>query len=605
LNVPKVRLAFLHAVLLVSLVLPAIRPWRHEAISGKVTASTVIVDVAEDRTESATTRLPISELVLLVVMSGILVRLGFMLAGLWRLHRYRIHSRPLEPESPWGSEADLRISEDISGPVTFGFRRPVVLLPRQFSSLRQTMQEAILCHEILHVRRHDWLFTLGEEAIRAVLWFHPAIWWLLREIQLAREETVDREAVAMTRARDEYIDALLVIAGAPQSDVAPAPLFLRKRHLKQRIGSILKEIHMSKAKSFSTLGAALTLLAVAGWFAAGLLPLRAAPQEVMDASGVSVNVSGAQLMHRDPVEYPKDAIAKGVQGIVLAAAKVDSSGNVTEATIVSGPEELRKPVLQSVLNWHFAPEAGVTTHQIAATFVAPGQARTSGPPEPAPVIPAALQNRTVKTIQTRGIPDRAREELLGRIPVHVGDTLTATLYEQLLTAVQAYDSHLAVVALPVSPTEAAVAIGVRGAPLVPDDIRRLTTASANRPAPAAVPSPAAAPFPAPPTAGLPAPPPPPQPIRIGSEVQQMNLINKVTPAYPALAKAAHVQGVVEFQATIGKDGMVQDLQLVSGPPLLVQAAMQAVQQWVYKPTLLNGNPVEVLTTIDVNFTLVE
>jgi len=60
---------------------------------------------------------------------------------------------------------------------------------------------------------------------------------------------------------------------------------------------------------------------------------------------------------------------------------------------------------------------------------------------------------------------------------------------------------------------------------------------------------------------------------------------------------------VKFEAKIAKDGTIQDLKLVSGPPLLVQAAMQAVQQWVYKPTLLNGEAVEVLTTIDVNFTL--
>ena len=82
-----------------------------------------------------------------------------------------------------------------------------------------------------------------------------------------------------------------------------------------------------------------------------------------------------------------------------------------------------------------------------------------------------------------------------------------------------------------------------------------------------------------------------------------NLIKQAKPVYPPLAKQARVQGMVKFKAMIGKDGTIQNLQLVSGPPLLVQAATQAVQQWVYKPTLLNGEPVEVITTIDVNFTL--
>jgi len=110
-----------------------------------------------------------------------------------------------------------------------------------------------------------------------------------------------------------------------------------------------------------------------------------------------------------------------------------------------------------------------------------------------------------------------------------------------------------------------------------------------------------------------APPPPPvkeapkpvtpQRIRVGGNVQQANLIRKVQPVYPPLAKQARIQGTVRFTAIIGKDGTIQNLQLVTGHPLLVEAARQAVSQWQYKPTLLNGEPVEVVTQIDVNFTL--
>jgi protein TonB len=108
----------------------------------------------------------------------------------------------------------------------------------------------------------------------------------------------------------------------------------------------------------------------------------------------------------------------------------------------------------------------------------------------------------------------------------------------------------------------------------------------------------------------PPPPPPvvkkeagPQRIRVGGNVQAANLIRKVTPVYPPLAKQARIQGTVRFTAIIGKDGTIQNLQLVSGHPLLVESARQAVTQWQYKPTLLNGEPVEVVTQIDVNFTL--
>jgi len=110
--------------------------------------------------------------------------------------------------------------------------------------------------------------------------------------------------------------------------------------------------------------------------------------------------------------------------------------------------------------------------------------------------------------------------------------------------------------------------------------------------------------PAPP--GLPPPPPATattQRIRVGGNVQAANLIRKVDPVYPALAKQARIQGTVRFQAIIGTDGAVRSLQLVSGHPLLVAAARDAVQQWVYRPTLLSGTPVEVITTIDVIFAL--
>ena len=93
------------------------------------------------------------------------------------------------------------------------------------------------------------------------------------------------------------------------------------------------------------------------------------------------------------------------------------------------------------------------------------------------------------------------------------------------------------------------------------------------------------------------------PVRVGGRVAQANLIERVQPVYPALAKSARVQGAVEFTATISKEGAIENLQLVRGHPLLVNAATEAVLKWRYRPTLLNGEPVEVITDIVVHFTL--
>jgi len=81
------------------------------------------------------------------------------------------------------------------------------------------------------------------------------------------------------------------------------------------------------------------------------------------------------------------------------------------------------------------------------------------------------------------------------------------------------------------------------------------------------------------------------------------LVRKVLPEYPQIARAARISGTVRLIGTIAKDGTIRNLEIVSGHPLLARAAIQAVEQWVYRPTLLNGKPVEVVAPIEVNFTL--
>ena len=113
------------------------------------------------------------------------------------------------------------------------------------------------------------------------------------------------------------------------------------------------------------------------------------------------------------------------------------------------------------------------------------------------------------------------------------------------------------------------------------------------------------------------PPPPPKPaeakrlpaetvaapIRVSIAVQEAKIIRRVIPAYPALAKQARVQGTVKLLGVISADGRIEQLQVLSGHPLLVAAAVDAVKQWTYRPTLLNGQPVEVQAPIEVRFIL--
>jgi protein TonB len=116
-------------------------------------------------------------------------------------------------------------------------------------------------------------------------------------------------------------------------------------------------------------------------------------------------------------------------------------------------------------------------------------------------------------------------------------------------------------------------------------------------------------FPTGPT--VPTPPPPPLPstlvapqrIKQGGAVQAAKIIYQLQPVYPTLARQARIQGLVVLRAVVDNDGNIGELQVISSPPLLVRAALDAVRQWRYQPTLLNGEPVEVETTIAVSFVL--
>jgi TonB family protein len=110
-----------------------------------------------------------------------------------------------------------------------------------------------------------------------------------------------------------------------------------------------------------------------------------------------------------------------------------------------------------------------------------------------------------------------------------------------------------------------------------------------------------------PVGAIPPPPPPPAPpsgpppLRVNGTVAAANLIRQVPPVYPQEAKDKRIQGAVVMEAQVNKDGLVDNLKIISGHPLLAQAAIDAVRQWTYQPVLLNGQPADFVTTVTVNF----
>jgi TonB family protein len=384
------------------------------------------------------------------------------------------------------------------------------------------------------------------------------------------------------------VDTLLAMAGAAaiEPDLAPAPSFLRRRHLKQRVIGLIQETPMSKTRKLLAQTTAFALMAAASWFVTGAVRLHAQSKTVTDGPGVTVNLAGVQMLHRPPLNYPAKALADGVEGTVVVQAHVAANGEVIDDSILSGPDALRKDVQQAVLSWHFDGSTGSATRVVNITFAKLPQPSlpsvamvpmTSAAPAPAAVhlmaqrdgVFAVPSSPTLSEIVVEGLPDEAADRLRSQLPAHVGDALTPDLRQKVAAAVKQFDEHLLISQNNTS-GGATLRISAPGAPV--------NVEAHEIPAGAQ---------------------------RVGARVQAANLIDAVRPIYPPLAKMARQQGTVRLQTVIGPDGTVQDLQVLPGaPPLLVQAAMEAVRQWVYKPTLLNGVPVTVATTVDVNFSLV-
>ena len=559
----KPRLLCWQGLLALCLFLPAIEPWRPVFADGSIQIVMRTIGAEEAGSPRPGLHPTLSGAILGILLAGAVLRLLLLGAGFWKLRRYRRNS-DFQPgafadlQQRMNVHADFRITEEISAPVTFGLRRPVVLFPPGWQA-----HDAIACHELLHVRRLDWAFTVVEEFVRCLLWFHPAIWWTLAQIQLTREEAVDYEAVEIMNSREQYLEALLAMAAAKADlDLAPASSFLRKGHLRKRVASLLKEVSMSRSRLIYSLAAFVPAVALAGWLSVRAFPLQAG--EVADAPGVLVENSGPALLHRTAVRYPKTALERNIQGRVTAELTLTDDGTVSDARILSGPDELRSAVLESVLQWHYSKDAQLPhTVQVTVAFQNSATAGEQRDRISAVVPPAPLN--VVKRIVFR-VPDSLRPKIEGQLNLREGDELTQTNVSDLMASVREVDRHLGVTLQPAPDNSGSMIIIA------------LNDMSANQ--------------------GL-----TPRRIRVGGNAQSANLITKIPPKYPPAAKADRIQGTVRMTVTIGKDGHVLDVQLVNGHPELAPAAEEAVWQWIYRPTLLNGEPIEVMTQVDVNFTL--
>ena len=508
-----------------------------------------------------------------IFIAGIVVRLAWLGIGLWRLRRLRTDGCPAPPcdindeiQQLVRTRAEIRYVAS-GQPVTFGFRRPVVLLPESLRLQPADIRRVVLCHELFHVRRRDWVWVVAEEVLKAVLWFHPVVLWLISRVRLAREEVVDELTVLATAKRRAYMEALLTFADTRET--APAVAFARRRHLFMRMLSISKEAVMSSRQVVISSAAMATVVIAVCWGAVSMFPLtkvvglpRIGLTEIVEAQGRSGSPGAVAA---PAARGPAPAAAAGEVGPLERQAKPITPENPIPrrpfSVLPQNPADLADSVVVGVRV--VVDRQGRVAEVRSTTGVAFG--RSGGG--------AAAASVSFNTSIAKAAMDAVRQ----------------WQYEPPADAPIAFDVTFAFTPGAEARLMSHGGPGLRLAPPPPP--------------PPPPPGTLSAPLPPPP------PPPPPVPaelqnaIRVGGNVPQPQKTRHVNPAFPPIAQSARVQGVVIVEAILDREGKVGYSKILRSIPLLDQAALDAVNQWEFTPTLLNGAPVPVIMTVTVNFAL--
>jgi len=325
-----------------------------------------------------------------LVIAGIAM-LGIirLVLGLEYLNRCRRRAQPLSPtpapvseiRQRLGLEVPFLVSSRLTAPLTYGCFRPAVLLPESFRELSADQQEGVACHELLHVWRRDWPKAFIEELLRALLWFHPAMWLILPRIALSREQVVDADTVRLTGKRRPYLEALWrVICTDHRGVAAVAVPLLGRRNLVDRVARLQKEMTMTKTRFACTILVLALVVPAVGVFGASVF--RADAPTALSISGmpsaegtdreqqkrtepklktVSAEELCDEITHPVVVEkispkYPSDAHEEKVTGMVIVESVVTEEGIVEEIQVLESPDErLSRAAVDAIRQWRFDP----------------------------------------------------------------------------------------------------------------------------------------------------------------------------------------------------------------------------------------------------------
>ena len=465
-----------------------------------------------------------------------------------------------------GRSVRLVKSARVDVPAVIGWLRPAIVVPASvLGGLPPAHLDAILAHELAHIRRRDYLVNVVQCVIETLLFYHPAVWWVSRRIRIEREHCCDDLAASLCDSRLTYASALAsleTLRAESPALVMPATggvLLHRIRRLVEPRWSSIPEFSGGFAMCVVA-----TLLLLVGQVTA--TPPAGAPAEIPV-------VVPAPAARPEPLPAPTPAAAQfpQTQSAAIEGTVVDANGGTIPGATVT-------------LTSAVSAATTTTTTDARGRFVFANM-----PPGPYDLAVSLTGFRT-----TRGRVDlRAGQRFATRVRLEVG-RLTEQIELRGTPPAPATPNAPSPAQLTASALfDAAKQYYEEGrlAEAETMTMRALNQVRADLKAQLIPQLPAVEPRD---SSG---------PVRVGGSIRAPRRIRDVSPVYPSIAQQASVQGYVIIEAVIGTDGRVKDARVLGGQPMLQEAALEAVKQWEYTPTLLGGVPVEVIMNVTVHFKL--
>jgi TonB family protein len=569
-----------------------------------------------------------------------------------------------------GRAVRLMHSALVQVPTVIGWLRPVVLVPASCLTGFSTLQiEAILAHELAHIRRHDYLVSVLQSVIETLLFYHPAVWWVSKQVRRERECCCDEMAVAVGGDRLAYARALSVL----EERRAYAPEFVLGANGGVLTMRIKRLLGCKEDSAVSQMAAIMVLALIV--IAAGSYVVTAARAEV---SALRLAASVASPMELEAVTPLNTLIAEPkvheLKAMLLQPAAA-SSGVTGSRNNIAYTTWLNQDVLWIVTTEERAAFLKLANDEERDKFIEQFWARRDPPGSPAGGFKAehyrriAYSNEHFASDSPGWRSDRGRTYIMNGEPYSVdrhpsgaaypyevwhyrsadGRGLDATFEDTCKCGKYVLVSGNAVGGQGAGASTTPVAPATQTAPepaSSPNALkRRLTTAAFDMSCTyyggvpyrghdgtckedksavghyscradddtSLVQSQSSCEWKVQrlqewqsnnqelTTSGPTAPAAPGGPVRISAGLASGMVLSKVDPVYPEIAKVAHVQGPVILHAIISKDGTIENVSVISGNGMLVNAARDAVSRWTYKPYLLNGQPTEVETSVIVDF----